>query len=81
MFEHCYAASQITIVKGNNGFLFSRSNKIFLIWNENSNKSSSRANENILKYNLELGKSQSETIKSKEKRDSDGKIKGETRKK
>jgi hypothetical protein len=76
MFEHCYASSQITIVKGNNGFLFSRSNKIFLIWNKNSNKSSPRANENALEKYLEQGKSQSETIKSKGKRDSFGKIKG-----
>ena len=34
--------------------------------------SSSKANENILGYNLELGKSQSESIKSRGKGDSDG---------
>ena len=72
MFEHCYASSQITILKGNNGFLFQAPTKIFLIWNENSNLSSSRANENILEYNLEVGKSQSESIKSRGKGDSDG---------
>ena len=38
-------------------------------------KSSSRANENALEKNLEQEKSQSETIKSKGKRDSFGKIK------
>ena len=72
MFEHCCAASQITIVKGNNGFLFQEATKYF----SSGIKIPIRVNENILEQNLELGKSQSETIKSKGKRDSYGKIKG-----
>ena len=54
MFEHCYASSQITILKGNNGFLFQAPTKIFLIWNENSNMSSSRANENTASICMQL---------------------------
>ena len=65
MFEHCCAASQITIVKGNNGFLFQEATKKF----SSGIKIPIRVNENILEQNLELGKSQSETIKSKGKKE------------